>query len=101
MASQHKPYVALVEGKIGRIHSSKLPKNVTPVESICHAFQCVARMRLTDMMVYLTAIPTGGLRITVSYDIYISAPQTRPEQYIFWKSGERGGLPAPLQQIVG
>jgi hypothetical protein len=38
--NQFKPYLALVEGKIGRIDPSKLPNNVTPVKSTCHEFHC-------------------------------------------------------------
>ena len=38
--NQFKPYLALVEGKIGRIDASKLPKNVKPVKSTCHEFHC-------------------------------------------------------------
>jgi hypothetical protein len=37
---QFKPHLALVEGKIGRIHPSKLPKNVKPVKSTEHEFHC-------------------------------------------------------------
>ena len=52
---QFKPYLALVEGKIGRIHPSKLPKNVTPVKSDTHEFHCcvvIVDNRLRSVFVF-------------------------------------------------
>ena len=52
---QFKPFLALVEGKIGRIHPSKLPKNVTPVKSDTHEFHCcvvIVDNRLRSVFVF-------------------------------------------------